>query len=84
MRRAEIAQKLDEIVAFAGVEAFLDTELKHCPRACRCASAFAVAAHLRPEVLLVDEVLVGDVEFQKKCMGTIEEVTGDGRSVLLV
>jgi lipopolysaccharide transport system ATP-binding protein len=85
LRKAEIAARLDEIVAFADIGPFLDTELKHYSTGMHVRLAFAVAAHLRPEVLLVDEVLaVGDVEFQKKCMGKLEDVTGEGRTVLLV
>jgi len=85
MRRAEIAAKLDEIVEFAGVGPFLDTDLKHYSTGMQMRLAFSVAAHLRPEILLVDEVLaVGDLEFQKKCMGKMEDVRGEGRTVLLV
>ena len=70
MRRAEIARKFDEIVAFAEVEKFIDTPVKHYSSGMYMRLAFAVAAHLEPEILIVDEVLaVGDAEFQKKCLG---------------
>jgi lipopolysaccharide transport system ATP-binding protein len=85
MRKAEVQRRLDEIVDFADIGRFLDTELKHYSTGMQVRLAFAVAAHLRPEILLLDEVLaVGDVEFQKKCMGMMENVTGEGRTVLLV
>jgi lipopolysaccharide transport system ATP-binding protein len=86
MSRAEIRKKFDEIVAFAGVEKFLDTPVKRYSSGMYVRLAFAVAAHLEPEILVVDEVLaVGDAEFQKKCLGKIDEVSRhDGRTVLLV
>jgi lipopolysaccharide transport system ATP-binding protein len=86
MSRAEIRRKFDEIVAFAGVEKFLDTPVKRYSSGMYVRLAFAVAAHLEPEILLVDEVLaVGDTEFQKKCLGKIDEVSRqEGRTVLLV
>ena len=85
MKKAEIDRKFDEIAAFSGVESFLDTPLKHYSSGMQMRLAFAVAAHLEPEVLLVDEVLaVGDLEFQKKCLGKMEEVTRGGRTVLFV
>jgi lipopolysaccharide transport system ATP-binding protein len=86
MSRAEIRRKFDEIVAFAGVEKFLDTPVKRYSSGMYVRLAFAVAAHLEPEILLVDEVLaVGDAEFQKKCLGKIDEVSRqEGRTVLLV
>jgi lipopolysaccharide transport system ATP-binding protein len=86
MSRAEIRRKFDEIVAFAGVEKFLDTPVKRYSSGMYVRLAFAVAAHLQPEILLVDEVLaVGDAEFQKKCLGKIDEVSRqEGRTVLLV
>jgi lipopolysaccharide transport system ATP-binding protein len=85
MTKREIDQKFDEIVAFAGVEPFLDTPLKHYSVGMQMRLAFAVAAHLEPEILLVDEVLaVGDLEFQKKCLGKMEEVSRSGRTVLFV
>ncbi len=86
MQRAEIRSKFDEIVAFAEVERFLDTPVKHYSSGMYVRLAFAVAAHLEPEVLIVDEVLaVGDVEFQKKCLGKMQSVSEqDGRTVLFV
>lgn len=85
MRKKEIEKKFDEIIDFAGVEKFLDTPLKHFSSGMQSRLAFAVAAHLEPEVLLVDEVLaVGDLEFQKKCMGRMEKVSQGGRTVVLV
>jgi len=85
MRRAEIAAKFDEIVAFAEVERFIDTPVKRYSSGMYLRLAFAVAAHLEPEILLVDEVLaVGDAAFQKKCLGKMGEVTGEGRTVIFV
>ncbi len=85
MRRAEIARKFDEIVAFAEVEKFIDTPVKHYSSGMYMRLAFAVAAHLEPEILIVDEVLaVGDAEFQKKCLGKMGEVAKGGRTVLFV
>jgi ABC-type polysaccharide/polyol phosphate transport system ATPase subunit len=86
MTRAEIRKKFDEIVDFAGVEKFLDTPVKRYSSGMYVRLAFAVAAHLEPEILLVDEVLaVGDTEFQKKCLGKIDQVSRqEGRTVLLV
>nr|WP_255679660.1 ABC transporter ATP-binding protein [Methylocystis sp. WRRC1] len=85
MTRAEIKRKFDEIVAFAQVEKFLDTPVKHYSSGMYVRLAFAVAAHLEPEILVVDEVLaVGDAEFQKKCLGKMSEVAGQGRTVLFV
>jgi lipopolysaccharide transport system ATP-binding protein len=86
MHRAEIKKKFDEIVAFAEVEKFLDTPVKRFSSGMYVRLAFAVAAHLEPEILIVDEVLaVGDMEFQKKCLGKMESVTGqEGRTVLFV
>ena len=85
MTRREIAKKFDEIVAFAEVERFLDTPVKRYSSGMYVRLAFAVAAHLEPEILIVDEVLaVGDAEFQKKCMGRIGEVALGGRTVLFV
>src|SRR5438309_4469643 len=85
MSRAEIRKKFDEIVAFAEIEQFLDTPVKRYSSGMYVRLAFAVAAHLDPEILLVDEVLaVGDAEFQKKCLGKIEEVAQGGRTVLFV
>ena len=85
MRRAEVDRKFDEIVAFSGVEAFLDTPVKRYSSGMYVRLAFAVAAHLEPEILIVDEVLaVGDVEFQRKCLRKMEDVAHGGRTVLLV
>ena len=85
MRRKEIAARFDEIVAFAGVERFLDTPVKRYSSGMYVRLAFAVAAHLEPEILIVDEVLaVGDSEFQRKCIGKMEEVAHAGRTVLFV
>jgi lipopolysaccharide transport system ATP-binding protein len=86
MSRTEIRRKFDEIIAFAGVEKFLDTPVKRYSSGMYVRLAFAVAAHLEPEILLVDEVLaVGDAEFQRKCLGKIDEVSRrEGRTVLLV
>ena len=85
MTRAEIARKLDEIVAFAEVDEFLDTPVKHYSSGMYLRLAFAVAAHLEPEILLVDEVLaVGDASFQRKCLGKMSDVARAGRTVLLV
>src|SRR5262249_32714280 len=78
-------RKFDEIVAFAEVEQFLDTPVKHYSSGMYVRLAFAVAAHLEPEILLVDEVLaVGDASFQKKSMGRLNEVAGQGRTVVFV
>ncbi|MCW5953619.1 MAG: ABC transporter ATP-binding protein, partial [Propionibacteriaceae bacterium] len=85
MRRAEIRRKFDEIVAFAEVERFLDTPVKRYSSGMYVRLAFAVAAHLEPEILIVDEVLaVGDMQFQKKCLGKMREVGLGGRTVLFV
>lgn len=85
MRRAEIDRNFDEIVEFAEVEKFIDTPVKHYSSGMYLRLAFAVAAHLEPEVLLVDEVLaVGDAAFQKKCLGKMEDVAKLGRTVLFV
>lgn len=85
MSRAEIKAKFDEIVAFAEIDQFLDTPVKRYSSGMYVRLAFAVAAHLEPEILIVDEVLaVGDAEFQKKCMGKMKDVAGQGRTVLFV
>jgi lipopolysaccharide transport system ATP-binding protein len=85
MTRAEIRNQFDEIVAFSGVEHFLDTPVKRYSTGMQVRLAFAVAAHLRSEILIVDEVLaVGDGEFQKKCLGKMSDVARSGRTVLLV
>jgi len=85
MRRAEIVRKFDEIVAFAEVERFIDTPVKHYSSGMYMRLAFAVAAHLEPEILVVDEVLaVGDAQFQKKCLAKMHEVGREGRTILFV
>src|SRR5690242_13392255 len=85
MTKAEIARKFDEIVAFAELEKFIDTPVKHYSSGMYVRLAFAVAAHLEPEILLVDEVLaVGDINFQKKCLGRMGDVARAGRTVVLV
>ncbi|MGH2645573.1 MAG: ABC transporter ATP-binding protein, partial [Chitinophagaceae bacterium] len=86
MRKAEIKQKFDEIVAFSGVERYIDTPVKRYSSGMYVRLAFAVAAHLESEIMIVDEVLaVGDAEFQKKCLGKMGEVSkGEGRTVLFV
>src|SRR5499427_5179854 len=85
MTRREIRRKFDEIVAFAGLEKFIDTPVKRYSTGMYTRLAFAVAAHLEPEILIVDEVLaVGDVEFQRKCLGKMSEVSASGRTVLFV
>lgn len=85
MSRKEISSKFDEIVAFADVERFLDTPVKRYSSGMYVRLAFAVAAHLEPEILVVDEVLaVGDAEFQRKCLGKMKEVSMGGRTVLFV
>jgi lipopolysaccharide transport system ATP-binding protein len=85
MGRAEIDAKFDEIVAFAEVERFIDTQVKHYSSGMYLRLAFAVAAHLEPEILLVDEVLaVGDASFQRKCLGKMSDVARSGRTVLFV
>lgn len=85
MSRAEIRRKFDEIVDFAGVERFLDTPVKRYSSGMYVRLAFSVAAHLEPEILVVDEVLsVGDAEFQKKCLGKMRTVAGHGRTILFV
>ena len=86
MHRSEIRAKFDEIVAFAEIDRFLDTPVKRYSSGMYVRLAFAVAAHLEPEILIVDEVLaVGDVEFQQKCLGKMQEVSrGEGRTVLFV
>ncbi len=85
MTRAEIAQKFDEIVAFAEIEKFLDTPVKHYSSGMFMRLAFAVAAHLQPEILIVDEVLaVGDAAFQKKCLDKMHDISSSGRTVVFV
>jgi len=85
MSKVEIKKKFDEIVAFAEVEKFLDTPVKRYSSGMYVRLAFAVAAHLEPEILIVDEVLaVGDLQFQRKCLGRMEEVSAEGRTVVFV
>ncbi len=86
MKKKEIEKKFDEIVAFAGIDKFLDTPVKHYSSGMHVRLAFSVAAHMEPDILLVDEVLaVGDAEFQKKCLGKMDEITKkEGRTILFV
>lgn len=85
MKQAEIRKKFDEIVAFSEIEKFLDTPVKRYSSGMYVRLAFAVAAHLEPEILIIDEVLaVGDVQFQKKCLGKMEDVAKSGRTILFV
>lgn len=85
MGKQEISRKFDAIVDFAGVERFIDTPLKHFSTGMTMRLAFSVAAHLEPEILFMDEVLaVGDLEFQKKCLGKMQEVSEDGRTIIFV
>jgi lipopolysaccharide transport system ATP-binding protein len=85
MRRAEIIRKFDEIVSFAEIDNFIDTPVKHYSSGMYMRLAFSVAAHLQPDILIVDEVLaVGDAQFQKKCLGKMSEVAEQGRTVLFV
>ncbi len=85
MKRSEIDRQFDAMVDFAGTEKFLDTPLKHYSSGMQLRLAFAVAAFLEPEILIIDEVLaVGDAEFQRKCMGKMEDVTHQGRTILFV
>ena len=85
MRKREIDRKLDQIIDFSGIEKFLDTPIKRYSSGMKVRLAFAVAAHLEPEILIIDEVLaVGDAEFQKKCLGKMHDVAQSGRTVLFV
>lgn len=85
MTRQEVAAKLDEIIAFSGIEHHIDTPVKRYSSGMKVRLGFAVAAHLEPEILIVDEVLaVGDAEFQRKCIGKMQDVAGKGRTVLFV
>lgn len=85
MTKAEIDQKLKEIIAFSGIERFLDTPIKRYSSGMKVRLAFSVAAHLEPEILIIDEVLaVGDAEFQSKCLGKMQNLAGEGRTVLFV
>ena len=85
MTRKEVKSKFDEITAFSGVEKFLDTPVKRYSSGMYVRLAFAVAAHLEPEILIIDEVLaVGDIEFQQKCLGKMKDVASEGRTVIFV
>ena len=85
MRRTEITRKFDEIVAFSETDQFIDTPVKHYSTGMQMRLAFAVAAHLEPEILIIDEVLaVGDLSFQNKCLGKMQDVASEGRTVLFV
>lgn len=85
MRKLEIDQKIDDIIEFSGVEKFIDTPVKRYSSGMKVRVGFAVAAHLEPEILIIDEVLaVGDIEFQQKCIGKMKDVAGEGRTVLFV
>jgi len=85
MKKWEIESKFDEIVAFADIDKFIDTPVKRYSSGMHVRLAFAVAAHLEPEVLIVDEVLaVGDVAFQRKCLGKIEDFSESGRTIIFV
>jgi lipopolysaccharide transport system ATP-binding protein len=85
MKRTDIAQRFDAIVDFSGVKRFLDTPVKHYSSGMYVRLAFSVAAHMEPEILIVDEVLsVGDAEFQQKCLGKMGEIAGAGRTVIFV
>ncbi|MDW2245712.1 ABC transporter ATP-binding protein, partial [Vibrio sp. 1287] len=85
MRRSEIEAKFDEIVAFSELEKFLDTPVKHYSSGMYMRLAFAIAAHLEPEILIVDEVLaVGDINFQRKCLAKMRDVGDSGRTVIFV
>ena len=85
MTRKEVSAKFDEIVAFSGIKKFIDTPVKRYSSGMYVRLAFSVAAHLEPEILIIDEVLaVGDAEFQKKCLGKIKDVSNQGRTVIFV
>lgn len=85
MKKAEIDRKLDAMVDFSGVAKFIDTPVKHYSSGMSVRLAFSVAAHLNPQILVVDEVLaVGDAAFQKKCLGKMDDMTKEGRTVLFV
>jgi lipopolysaccharide transport system ATP-binding protein len=85
MKRREIVRKLDEIVAFSGLEQFMDTPVKHYSSGMAVRLGFAVAAHLEPDVLLIDEVLaVGDAQFQRRCVAKMNEAAASGRTILFV
>ena len=85
MRRREVNRRLDEIISFSEVESFIDTPLKRYSTGMRLRLAFAVAAHLNADILLIDEVLaVGDIAFQKKCLDKMNEIVKQGRTILYV
>jgi lipopolysaccharide transport system ATP-binding protein len=85
MKRVDVARRFEEIVEFSGVRKFLDTPVKHYSSGMYVRLAFSVAAHMEPEILIVDEVLaVGDTEFQKKCLGKMNDIAGQGRTVIFV
>jgi lipopolysaccharide transport system ATP-binding protein len=85
MKRSDVSKRFDAIVEFSGVSKFLDTPVKHYSSGMYVRLAFAVAAHMEPDILIIDEVLaVGDMEFQKKCLGKMNEVAGQGRTVIYV
>jgi len=85
MKRREITKRFDEIVAFSGVEKFIDTPIKRYSSGMKVRLAFAVAANLEPEIMIIDEVLaVGDAEFQKKCLGKMKDISGHGKTILFV
>ena len=85
MNKAEVSSKLDEIIDFSGIEKFINTPVKRYSSGMYVRLAFAVAAHLEPEILIIDEVLaVGDIQFQKKCLGKMKDVSSEGRTVLFV
>ena len=85
MTKREIVQKLDEIVEFSGIKRYIDTPVKRYSSGMRVRLGFSVAAHLEPEILLIDEVLaVGDQEFQNKCLGKMDDISKSGRTILFV
>ena len=85
MTKQEITSKLDEIIDFSGVKNYIETPVKRFSSGMRVRLAFSVAAHLEPEILLIDEVLaVGDIEFQEKCLSKIDSISGSGRTILFV
>mgnify|MGYP003393396541 CR=1 FL=1 len=85
MKKAEITRKLDDIIAFSGIQHHIDSPVKRYSSGMKVRLGFAVAAHLEPEIMIIDEVLaVGDAEFQRKCLGTMKDVAGSGRTVLFV
>ena len=85
MKKSEIDNKMDEIIQFSEVDKFLDSPLKHYSSGMQMRLAFSVAAHLEPEILLIDEVLaVGDIAFQKKCLGKMNDISREGRTILFI